>query len=140
MDTIFRNAEPKQEAESLPEAKTASTGSSTVEVPYTDYASEHSHPYVVEHFSLGDTWNDPNGGFPTEVSAIEDYIHEQIKNGDISNSLESVKKRLKEMEKVNNLKGDERTIVRVETLAAYVKFLMKKEDIKRQVRRYGSEY
>jgi len=27
-----------------------------VDVPYTEYSKENNHPYIVDHFELGDTW------------------------------------------------------------------------------------
>lgn len=141
MDGIYRNnVDTPATEETLPQPKNASQLGATVEVPYTSYSTEKNHPFTVDYFELGDTWNRPEGGFPNEISLLEDYLSEQISSGEIANSVSSVKERLKQMEKVNNLNKEERTLVKVETLAAYVKFLMEKDNIKKQIRHYGSKY
>lgn len=110
---------------------------SDVEVPYLDYKREHGEPYTVSHFELGKNWRDPIGGFPNEVSAIEDYFNDKISNGEMANSISAVKNRLKEMLKVTNMSKEERNLVKVETIAAYIKFLRETDDIKKNVKRYS---
>jgi len=116
--------------------KTVST--STVEVPYLDYEKEHSQPYAVEYFGIGDKWNDPVGGFPKEVETIESYFEDKISSGDMANSISAVKDRLKEILKITNMSKEERNVIRVETIAAYIKFLKESDGIKHSVKRYGA--
>ncbi len=49
-----------------------------------------------------------------------------------------VKKKLKEIEKVTNMDKESRKVIKLEVLANYVKFLMKTDDIKKNITRYGS--
>lgn len=142
MDGIFLSKVDKpQEADATPVVKSGPTPSVTnVEVPYTDYESQKAHPFMVDYFKLGDTWNSPTGGFPEEISYLENYMRELVNSGDIANSVTAVQNKLKEMEKANNLTKEERTVVKIETLAAYAKFMSKKNDIKNYIRRYGTKH
>jgi len=139
-DTVFRNQStattaqpPKVESKNDAQA----TPNSGVEVPFNDYEMEHGHPYLVDHFQLGDTWNDAVGGFPKEITTINSYIEGKIKNGDIANSVTAIRSLIRGMEKMNNLTQEERTVVKIETLSNYVEFLMKNDALKGNLRRYA---
>lgn len=108
----------------------------TIEVPYTDYEREHNHPYSVDYFNLGDTWNDNAGGFPKEIARIEGYIAQKINSGELANSVGAIKDFMKDMEKFNNLTKEERPVVKIEILSNYIEFLMKNEQVKSNLRRY----
>jgi hypothetical protein len=110
---------------------------SKIEVPYTDYEQQTNHPYLVDHFKLGDKWDDPQGGFPNEVRLIESYIQDKIKSGEVANSIKAIQGVIKDMEKFNNLKGEERAVVKLEVLSHYVEFLMKNERTRANLRRYN---
>lgn len=112
--------------------------SSSVEVPYLDYEREHGKPFSVEYFGLGESWREAVGGFSKEIGALEGYFSDLISRGEIANSTNAVKDRLKEILRVTNMSKEERAVVKLETIAAYIKFLMEKEDIKHSVTRYGS--
>lgn len=114
----------------------ASSVSDTIEVPYNDYSREHGKPYIADHFSLGDSWNDPQGGFPREVQQIEGYIFNKIESGEVANSVTAVKDLLKGMEKFNNLNHEERAVVKIEVLAHYVEFLQANERTKANLKKY----
>jgi hypothetical protein len=113
------------------------TSSTVVEVPYLDYQRANSRPWTVDHFQLGDTWQDPIGGFPQEIKTIEDYLAEKVDSGELANSVSAIGAKLKEMEKMINLKGEERVAVKLPTLAAHIEFLTKTDGIKRSLNRYG---
>jgi len=138
-DTVFRTpVQVNTTPEKLPEAKESHSHSVVdVEVPYLDYESQNSKPYTADYFELGDTWNDPAGGFPKEISMIESYIKERVNSGEIGNSLSAIKNEIKSLEKMNNLKGEERAVVRIEVLSAYIEFMQKKSKIKSNLRRYA---
>lgn len=139
-DTAFRaKVEPaKSESEVLPGGKTPNVIETIKEeVPYMDYERENNHPFTVDYFKLGDAWEDPTGGFPKEVSLIEEYVKSKIDSGETANSVEAIKDVLKGIEKTTNTTKEGRNIVKMETIAAYVKFLMKSDNIKFNVSRYG---
>lgn len=140
-ETTFRTA-------STPVADTGTTtiqakpeqavSTTAVEVPFTDYARENAKPFSVEYFGLGDTWNEPTGGFPKEIETIENYFADRIADGEMANSVSAVKDRLKEILKITNMSKEERAVIKIETIAAYIKFLKEGADIKRSIKRYGS--
>jgi hypothetical protein len=141
MDTIFRKKTDIQEIEEkLPEGKQPDRTpvDDKVEVPYSEYEHTKGHPFIVDYFNLGGTWEDPQGGFLEEVTNIQDYINSLINSGEINNSLSAVKNRLKAMEKENNLKEEERIIVKIGILSAYARFLNDKDTLKGKVRKYGT--
>jgi hypothetical protein len=120
----------------------ASTGPHTasqpqIEVPFTDYKVEKNHPYTVDHYELGQYWDDAEGGYNEEVSIIENYLISQVEKGEIENSLSAVNNRLKEIEKITNVSKNTRKILRVSTVAAYMKFLLDTEEVKNHLRKYG---
>ncbi len=108
------------------------------EVPYTDYEKENSHPYIVDHFKLGDTWKETMGGFSKEVTLIEEFFSKQISKGDLPNNKRAVKEAIKKMEKITGVNKDARPVVKVENLAAYVEFLMKVDKTKFNLKRYDN--
>jgi hypothetical protein len=140
-DTNFRSINTEVSTpEVLPSGITSTSGGSNNEIegPYTEYSKQYSHPYTVDHFQLGDTWDDPQGGFHNEVTTIEDYVSRKIESGEIANSKEAVKEMIKGIEKINNVKKEERAIVKIQTLSAYIDFLNKIDNIKVNLRKYGN--
>ena len=107
-------------------------------MPYLDYRQNNGQPFSVSFFNLGDNWNDPSGGFGEEVGVIEDYFRERIESGDLANSVNAVKNELKSYEKVIGVKNEERTVLRVGKIAAYIKFLSETKDIDKYLRKYGN--
>lgn len=138
-DTVFRSkVETTDKAEELPKASPLTTGDDVqVEVPYLDYMNQHGKPFIVDSYNLGDTWDDPEGGFPEEVQTIEDYIQGKIQSGEIANSIEAVKELIKGMEKTNNLTKESRAVVKLEVLSNYVEFLNKNDNLRSKLRRYS---
>jgi len=139
-DTTFRQKVTVEETpEVSPKGKETTRGEEgeRQEVPYLEYEREHYHPFSVDYFKIGETWDDPKGGFPEEIAIIEEYFQNKIETGEIANDLETVKKELKRMEKLTNVKDEPRAVVKIETLAAYIKFLMDTDKIKINLRRYG---
>jgi len=139
-ETVFREkTEVSTKPEVLPKGKEPTRGAEAkVEVPYLDYEREHSHPHSVDYFGLGDTWEDPAGGFPEEISVIEEYLQDRINKGELANSILAVKGELKRLEKINNMGKEERAVVKIGVLTAYIKFLMETDKIKINLRRYGN--
>lgn len=139
-DTVFKSmaTEPSQPV-SLPESKDASmANTSHVDVPYLDYHTEHGKPYTTDYFELGDHWQDMQGGFPREIEQIESYLEEKIKSGEIANDVKSVKKFFKQVEKLTNLQDEVRAVVKIETIADYIKFLKSTDERRTNLRRlYG---
>lgn len=137
-DTTFRTkVEPTVEPE-VKGKETTSDGESKVEVPYTDYEKQNNHPFVVDHYQLGDTWKEDLGGFEPEVTLIEEFISDKINKGEIPNNVNAVKEAIKKIEKLTNIDKNERSLVKIETVAEYVKFLMKVDKIHFNINRYAN--
>lgn len=140
MTSVTRVAETPVEARSEPQIKgdgVSTQDSTTVEPPFTEYEKINKHPYLVDHFKLGDTWQDKLGGFGDEVSSIEGYFKEKIQQGEIRNDVESVREKLKSIYKLCGIDKTERTTMQIEKLAAYIEFLRKTDHIKTNYLKYG---
>jgi hypothetical protein len=138
-DTVFRTqtVEPAAatEAPVAPVDKHVPAGFTKVEPPFTDYESEKGHPYLVDHYELGDLWSHGDmysEGYVPEVKTINEYLDYAIKNGDLANTTDSVKNELKRIEKMINVRPDQRKTMRIGLVAEYVRFLMKSDYIKKE--------
>lgn len=138
-DTVFKQQAEPVKPEKTPEMKDdkAISADKKVEPPFTSYRQVEGKPYTVEHFELGDYWNDPEGGFEEEIGQIEGYLKGKIERGEIADSVQAVKNELKQMMKINKLKDEQRTVVKMGTLAAYAKFLSETDNIKKTYMKYG---
>lgn len=140
-DEVFRTKiEPVEDKQPVSEIKSSPTGpiSSDIEVPFNDYHKVHGKPYLVDHFKLGDTWDNPDGGFPHEIETLNTYIKDQIDDGEVANSVTAINNLIKKMEKFNNLNNEERSVVKIEVLAHYAEFLMKNKRTKNKLKNYAS--
>jgi len=137
-DTTFRT-KVETTKETTPEAvKSTVDGNASVETPFSEYHKENGKPFIADYFQLGDTWRDEAGGFPQEVAIIEDFIQDRIDKGELPNNVESVKEAIKKIEKLTNLDKHERPIVKIDTIAAYTKFLMECDHIKFNLKKYAN--
>ena len=82
-------------------------------------------------------WQEPNGGFNEEVSAIETHLKEMVDSGKMANSLEAVKNRMKELTKVTNMQKEDRNIIKIGVISNYVKFLKENDNIFGNAKKYG---
>lgn len=139
-ETTFKTSSQPSSDSTAPtkEGSNQTISTDSAEVPYTEYEKSTGNPYSVDYFGLGSSWTDAQGGFPKEISLIEEYFDSQISSGEIANSQNAIKERLKEILKVTGMNKEERNTIKIETVAAYVEFLMKTDDIKHNVKRYAS--
>jgi hypothetical protein len=144
-DTVFRTAQEitPQDAPTFegPADKKIPPLSTDVESPYSEFAKEKGHSYVLEYYELGHLVNrgdiyDANA-FESEVNAIDVYLDHQIKKGEVNNTITAVQNELKRIEKMANIKKDARSSMKLELVAEYAKFLLKSEGIKLQAAKYG---
>lgn len=137
-DTVIKPKAAEAASEPVPAIKDQPQHDIThEEVPLLDYESQHGKPYSVDYFNLGDTWNDGVSGFSKEVGLLEEYVKSKIDSGEIANSVNAAREILKGIEKTTNMAKEERNVVRMEVMAAYVEFLMKQDKIKYSLNRYG---
>jgi hypothetical protein len=137
---VYRKADTPQKQKpqaQATEGRAEADTSTDIEVPFTDYEGEHKHPFMVDHFKLGDTWAESLGGFTKEINLIEGYFKDKIQSGDMDNSVEAVKERMKGIYKLCGIDKTERTTMQIEKLAAYIEFLKKTDHIKLNHNRYG---
>ena len=136
-DNVFRTKVKPVKPVPLPEGKDQAMSNVTdVEVPHLDYSKTKGNPYTVDYFELGDTWKDPVGGFSKEVEQIEKYFNNLIETGQVANKTSSIKEKLKELEKLTNTKKEDRTVVKIAKISAYVKFLNEASEIESNARKY----
>ena len=136
--TFREKAEPAKEPVT-PSSNTTTGDLTKVEVPYTDYEKTNGKPFTAQHFKLGETWDDPNGGFAKELSLIEEFVSDQISKGDLPNNIDAVKDAFKKMEKTIGIDKNERPLMKIELMSAYVEFLMKCDKVKFDRNRYADK-
>jgi len=142
-DTVFRaksEPAPPQETPQMTKDNVVIPGQVDVEAPFSDYEQEHGKPFLVDHYELGNMWNRTDmysEAFVPEVNAINTYLDHIIGRGDIGNTPEAVKSELKKIEKIINVRSDQKKSIRIGMVAEYVKFLMKSENIKMESAKYG---
>ena len=134
MVDVSRQADTSPTTEVVPEAPK--------NVPVTPQTSDVLPPYsalgkkcLAEHYSLGESWEDTYG---PEVETMNFYLQRKIDRGEMADSITAVKNELKNMEKLQNLKHEERTVVKVGILSSYMKFLLETEGIYRNASKYGT--
>lgn len=134
MDTVFKTkTEPtKIEPTTLPvKIESSPVADDKVEVPYLDNKN-----FLDDYFGIGTKWHDLDAKFYPEVEKIGSYIKSKIDDGELPNDQIAVKKMLTDMEKLNNLKGETRAVVKLEVLANYIEFLTKNDHLKSNLKRY----
>ncbi len=124
------SAETKNENIVNPEVQTATD---KTEVPYTEFEAENGVPYTAKYYSLGDKWE----AFGKEIQIINDYINEKINKGEIANSIKAVESEIRKIEKLHDLKDEERAVIKIGITASYIKFLNETDYIKMNTVKYG---
>jgi hypothetical protein len=138
-DTVFRSkSEPSTQTETpYKTGDGMSTHIPDTEVPFTDYQKGNNHPFLVDYFKLGDTWQDKFGGFEKEINSIEGYFRGKIEQGELKNETSAVKEQMKRIYKLCEIDKTERTTMQIEKLAAYIEFLRKTDSIKLNREKYA---
>lgn len=134
--STFRQSQSQPVEPEAKETKEVQVSHDDTTPPFTGYKDVKGKPYVAEYYQLGKTWDDPNGGFSEEISLIDTFFEDRIKKGELPNNVESVKEALRKMEKTVGVDKNERPLVKVEMISAYVKFLMEADKIKFDLARY----
>ena len=109
-----------------------------VDPPFTDYEAEKGKPFLVDYFELGDLWDRGDmysEGYVPEVKTINEYLDYAVKNGDLANTTESIKNEIKRIEKMINVRPDQRKSMRLGLVAEYVRFLLRSDYIKKEAGR-----
>jgi len=116
-------------------------GETEVEPPFLDYEKMKGKPFLVDYYELGQLWDRRDmysNAFIDEVEGINKYLDYAISQGDISNSIEGVTNELKRIEKMINVRPDQRKSMRIGLVKEYVDFLMRSEYVKKESAKYGN--
>lgn len=135
--TRTNTSEPTPTPEIQKKGDGVSTQETDVEPPFTEYEKVYKKPFLVDHFKLGDSWQDSFAGFDSDIRNIEDYFKGKITTGELKNDSTSVKEKLKTIYKLCGIDPTERTTMQIEKLSAYIDFLKKTDNIKLNHNKYG---
>jgi hypothetical protein len=128
----FRTASEPVEVAPLPSTdRNQPIGSTeTADGLFIGYETDNGVPYVVDYLGLRDTFKaDPETY--SEVSDITIYLENLVRTGEIDNSIEAIKAKLKSLEKLSGVEDSERVNMKLTRLAEYAKFENKINDAKR---------
>lgn len=132
--TAIKDVSPAPKLEN--QTKEVTQTPTTVEPPFTEYENKNGKPYVVDYFDLGRYWN-TGELYTKEVASINTYLNHLVNSGELNNSTESIAKKMKSIEKMINVNPDDRKAARVGKVAAYIEFLIKADNIKKDAAKYG---
>lgn len=124
--------EPSKEAVAVVQGPTEAN-IPKVEVPYTSYEQENHHPYIVDHYELGNSSSE----FESEIKNIDGYFRDQADHGKIDNKVSTVGSLIAKYEKMANIGKEERTVMKIAKLSAFIDFLRSTDNINKQVSKYG---
>jgi len=134
-DTKINTGSTEPIVEHTVEAKEVTVdGEAKVPTPYTEYTAETGQPFVADHYKLGENWE----VFAGEIAVIDEYMDGLISSGKIANTTKAVDEVLEQMEKVTNIKDEDRSVVRIETVKAHIDFLNKTDKIYSDFGKYGN--
>lgn len=129
-DAIFRTkVKPISQSEPVDVAKKmANTDTTKVEVPFLNYEMEHGHPFIVDYYDLGEFWN-KDKVYTLEVGEIEDFLHHKVKKKEITNSLDSLKGYMKELELTVGVKSYDPILTKISKVLEYVQEMSRGDTI-----------
>jgi len=127
------NTDISPEVETLKPSVTADTPRSVdVEPPYTSYEQEKHHSYLVDHYEMGES----KELFGDEIKTIDSYFKDLADKGKIDNKVSTVRSLIAKYEKMANIGKEERTVMKIAKLAAFVKFLKESDHISMEGEKY----
>lgn len=96
-----------------------------IEAPYTSYEVDHQRPFIADHYELGDQ----HKAFESEIKEIEGYFKDKAEHGKIANDTKTIRDLISKYEKMANIGKEERTVMRVAKLAAFIRFMRESDNI-----------
>lgn len=138
VDTTFRT--PIKAVEETPEImpERADSKPSLDNESFLGYEMETQKPYLSEYFNVQETWNEPLAGFKEDFDVIDSYFKDKINHGEMEDTVEAVKEKLKWIEKMVNIDKTERTVMKIEKIKAFIRFLKETDLIKVNGAKYAT--
>lgn len=126
-NVTFRSPQPAEVVESVIDPKVKVDHDryvkTEVESPFTEYRNEHKIPFTADYIGTPLTWDEQD--MVGDVTAIEDYLTELVKKGELSNDNKSAKEKLIKLEKMAGIDKLESKAQRLIKLAEFVTYLRK---------------
>lgn len=99
----------------------STTEKAQVEVPFTEYRVENKVPYTAKYLGVENVWETKD--MESDIQEIEEYLNDLVATGKLDNSVETVKKKLKAIEKMANIDQLESRGERIIKLSAFIQYL-----------------
>jgi hypothetical protein len=77
-------------------------------------------------------------GFKEDFDVIDSYFKDKINHGEMEDTVEAVKEKLKWIEKMVNIDKTERTVMKIEKIKAFIRFLKETDLIKVNGAKYAT--
>ena len=133
---VKESAEVKPSEPAKPVTRDRTEVPSEVEPPYSDYKAKTGKPYSVDYFELGDYW-DHGEMYQAEIGTIQEYLDHLVETGEVNNTLDAVKAKLKSVERMIHSDPSDRKANRVALMAAHFDFLAKADGIRKRTAKMG---
>lgn len=133
---VKESVETKPSEPSKPVSRDQTGVPSEVEAPYSEYEAKKGKPFSVDYFDLGNYW-DHGELYQAEVKTIQTYLDHLVKSGEVNNTLEAVRAKMRSVEKMIHSDPTDRKANRVALMAAHFEFLAKADGIKKDSARLG---
>lgn len=92
-----------------------------VEIPFTEYKAEHKIPFVADYVGTPLTWDEAD--MVDDVTAVENYLTELVRNGELENTTKSAKSKLLSLEKMAGIDKLESKAQKLIKLSEFVTYL-----------------
>jgi hypothetical protein len=128
----FRVASEPETSQPLPETNPDQPVSSFEKADgvFIGYVADNGVPLIVDLYGLKDTFQADPEAF-SEVQDINRYLEDLVTSGQLDNSLDAVKAKIKQLEKMSGVDETERVNMKLTRLAEYAKFENRVNDAKR---------
>ncbi len=119
----FRVAAEPEEITPLPETDSNQPiqSSEKADGVFIGYEVDNGVPYIIDYFDVADTYKvDPEAYM--EANEITQYLQDLVNTGQIDNTIDAVKAKLKQLEQLSGIEETDRVNMKLTRLAEYAKF------------------
>lgn len=121
----------------VPKGDGSSSESVVEDTLLATYHESTGKPYIAQYLGVDDIWDEPETGLKEELVDIEKYLRSQVEDKLIENSTDAGKKLLKKLEKGAEIQPEDRTVVKIDKLRAYIGFKRQVAEAEKNRRKYG---